>query len=296
MREYIEGTKLILLVVSVMLRFNGFVLIYLKRKKLPVFPAVVLNIVSPVLCMIAVPYVTSREQLEKTNGSTLNRVILLVGALMGSQFFSGLIFVGGIFLMGERAPSGRAIGPGAYPINFLPVYLLLIISISSLILLCLLRLLFQKWEPISFFKGRSIFQNTLLSYILLVPVLLIMWGYGWALGDAGFKAPTNPFMMIEGPWEIGSVFLSIVIIAPLVEELLFRGYLFKLLEDRAGSNPAVLVTASLFALAHFSIYGFIPILVMGGIMGWVRKRSGSIVPSLIFHSANNLAALLVVIL
>lgn len=296
MREYVEGTRLILLVISVLLRLNGFVLIYLKRRKLPLFHAAVLNMVSPVLCLIAVPYVTSREHLERKSGGTTTRAILLLGALLGSQFFSGMIFVGGIFLMGDRIPSGRAIGPGASPVNFLPIYLLLILSISSLILLCLLRLLFTEWEPISFFKGRALASNTLLSYLLLVPVLLFVWGYGWVLGDAGFKAPTNPFMIFDGTWEFMSIFVSVVILAPLVEELFFRGYLFRVLEERLGGNTAVLLTAFLFALVHFSIYSFIPILLMGGIMGWMRKRSGSMVPSLVFHSANNLAALLIVVL
>jgi membrane protease YdiL (CAAX protease family) len=87
--------------------------------------------------------------------------------------------------------------------------------------------------------------------------------------------------------------VAIVIIAPFIEEMLFRGYLFDQIRTRANPLAAILSTALLFALVHFSIATLIPIFIMGVIMGVLRERTGSILPSMLFHSLNNLFALVI---
>lgn len=42
----------------------------------------------------------------------------------------------------------------------------------------------------------------------------------------------------------------VVVIAPLTEEVVFRGFMYRGLADRWGAAPAVLITAGLWALAH----------------------------------------------
>jgi membrane protease YdiL (CAAX protease family) len=88
--------------------------------------------------------------------------------------------------------------------------------------------------------------------------------------------------------------LSIAVIAPLAEEIVFRGYIFRAVENKAGGYVAIILTALAFAILHFSPVLVIPIFLMGLAMGWVRERTGSIVPSLIFHSANNLSAVVLI--
>jgi membrane protease YdiL (CAAX protease family) len=294
MSEYVQGLRLILIVIAVLLRINGFILIYMKRGKVPMALPVVLNIFSPVLCLIILPYVTSKRWEGLGRGNTFADTVTLLLMLLGSQFFSGMIFVSGLFVLGLEVPQGRAVGPAADPVNYLPVYLLAMIALSSLLLLCMLRLIMPRTSPIELFKGRKILETTLILYVALVPIQILVWGYGWILGDAGFNSPSNPFMFVESGTDLVPVFIAVVVIAPLIEELFFRGYLFKLFEDKLGENPAVILTSVLFAAAHFNIFTFLPILVMGGLMGWARKRTGSIVPSLVLHMANNLIALLVV--
>jgi membrane protease YdiL (CAAX protease family) len=149
-------------------------------------------------------------------------------------------------------------------------------------------------SPFTLLKGKKVLETTFMMYLSLIPLQLMIWGYGWILGDAGFKAPTNPFMYFDNGIDLLVLLATIVILAPLIEEIFFRGYLFKLFQDKLGDNPAIFLTAILFSAAHFNIYSFPPILIMGGLMGWARKRSGSIIPSLVLHMVNNMTALLVV--
>lgn len=89
------------------------------------------------------------------------------------------------------------------------------------------------------------------------------------------------------------VISAVVIIAPLGEELLFRGFLQKFLEDNwRDITRAVLVTSLFFAFTHMNPYWLIQIYVLGVLLGYLAWRTGSILPSFILHGMNNGFALL----
>jgi membrane protease YdiL (CAAX protease family) len=80
--------------------------------------------------------------------------------------------------------------------------------------------------------------------------------------------------------------------APLFEEIIFRGFLFKVLFDIRGAGTAVSVTAILFALLHVpqlwgSWAGVGLIFVVGYVLSVVRWRSNSLIPSFIIHTSYN---------
>ena len=83
-----------------------------------------------------------------------------------------------------------------------------------------------------------------------------------------------------------------VAVAPLLEEIIFRGFLFKALWEIGGSTLAVPVTAALFALLHAGQLAgnwgsVVLIFLVGGILSVIRHRSNSIIPSFIVHTAYN---------
>jgi membrane protease YdiL (CAAX protease family) len=81
---------------------------------------------------------------------------------------------------------------------------------------------------------------------------------------------------------------STVLIAPFVEEMLFRGYLQKVLEDNwQDVTKAVLVTSLLFAFVHLNLYWVVQIYLLGLVLGYLAWRTNSILPSLILHALNN---------
>ena len=83
-----------------------------------------------------------------------------------------------------------------------------------------------------------------------------------------------------------------IAVAPLFEEIMFRGFLFKVLSDIFGSRTAVAATAALFGLLHLlqlwgSWAGVVLIFVVGYILSYIRQRSNSLVPSIIVHASYN---------
>ena len=86
--------------------------------------------------------------------------------------------------------------------------------------------------------------------------------------------------------EFAGALVAVGILAPVAEELLFRGLGFSLLL-RFGRLPAVLVTSAAFALAHGLIRGFLPLFVFGLGMALLRDRTKSVVPGMVVHGAFN---------
>ncbi len=84
--------------------------------------------------------------------------------------------------------------------------------------------------------------------------------------------------------------LAVVVLAPLAEEILFRGLLFAALEERCG-RLAIPASAIAFAMAHFDPYYFIPLVALGTLFGWVRYRSGTIWVGALLHMLNNAFAI-----
>lgn len=84
-------------------------------------------------------------------------------------------------------------------------------------------------------------------------------------------------------------FVMIVILAPLVEELLFRGWIFGSLRVRFSAAVTIFVTAVLFALVHMDPTGLYPIAVLapGLIMSVIRENTGSVKGAILAHAIYN---------
>ncbi len=76
-------------------------------------------------------------------------------------------------------------------------------------------------------------------------------------------------------------------LAPLVEELIFRGLLFGWLAGRWGGGLAFVLSSLAFAAAHVEPAHAILVLPLGLMFGLLRWRTGSLWPSLVAHMANN---------
>jgi membrane protease YdiL (CAAX protease family) len=88
-----------------------------------------------------------------------------------------------------------------------------------------------------------------------------------------------------------------ILIAPLVEELLFRGFLYPALARWAGVVPAVLATATGFALLHGAqlAYSWAPLLlifIVGVVLTITRAVTKSVATSVLVHMAYNFTLLL----
>lgn len=90
-----------------------------------------------------------------------------------------------------------------------------------------------------------------------------------------------------------SVCVLVTIVAPIAEELLFRGYMFGALRTWRGPWPAALITGALFGAVH--VFGqepefLVPLAVLGVALCVVRWKTGSLLPCIALHAVNNALA------
>lgn len=136
---------------------------------------------------------------------------------------------------------------------------------------------------------------------IFLPPLTIAFSLlaGWLLQLAG--APeTNEWMLqiAQSAREHPFVLIGIVLLAPIAEELLFRGFVFRGLEaSRAGIFGAIFLTALAWALIHgqYDVYGLAFIFSLGILLGVVRWKTQSIYGPIMIHLVNNAFAMFLVI-
>ena len=94
--------------------------------------------------------------------------------------------------------------------------------------------------------------------------------------------------------DIAFLFLSVAVVTPIAEELFFRGYLLDAINRKHGDWTAIIWSSILFGLVHVVGGSFlIGSAFIGGIIyGWIRMRTGSLLPSIACHMMWNMLALI----
>jgi len=99
------------------------------------------------------------------------------------------------------------------------------------------------------------------------------------------------FEIVRGLDQIGMSLLLLAVLAPVVEELVFRGLLYGWLAGRWGKTVGWIVSSIAFAAAHTEPAHVVLVFPLGLMFGWLRQRTDSLLPSLVAHIANNGLAL-----
>lgn len=108
---------------------------------------------------------------------------------------------------------------------------------------------------------------------------------------------------LNDPSSLVFALLSVLIVAPLVEEFLFRGVLQTYFKKRLGPHAAILLSALCFALFHFSFgHGLgnvsliLSLLILGSFLGFLYQKQGSLWAPIGLHVAFNAVSALRIII
>lgn len=95
--------------------------------------------------------------------------------------------------------------------------------------------------------------------------------------------------------EKATMYAMIVLIAPICEELVFRGVIFRFLHKRMPLLVSTTVSGAIFAMFHFNLYSFASLMALGLTLAMAYRESGNIVSSMTLHAAFNSLSLLVML-
>lgn len=138
-------------------------------------------------------------------------------------------------------------------------------------------------------------------YAATMPVLMTLTiAYQWWLESTGYTpAPQDVIQLFteldRGLMYAYFIFLAVVL-APVSEELLFRGMLLPALAKRYGLLAAVLVHTVLFALLHLHIPSLLPLCILSVTLSLAYLYTGSIAVPILIHMIFNAVSLLAMVL
>ena len=105
-------------------------------------------------------------------------------------------------------------------------------------------------------------------------------------------ATQESYLPFFGADVLGIIVALIVVgfVAPFIEEILFRGFIFRVFIKTWPYWMGNILSAGLFALIHLQFQTFIPLFILGLLLNYTYQKTGSIWTSIVFHSMNNLLA------
>lgn len=153
-----------------------------------------------------------------------------------------------------------------------------------------------KWAD---FGWRGVPLRVILSKVLGLYAMTWVFNicYAIALFNYGFNPPeTDVYSKLLGQVTWYTLILNLLlagVLAPLVEETLFRGVIFGSLQAYFGKWTAAVISATVFSALHFQAYGFLPRFVLGMVLAYLYDKYKSLYPSVALHALNNIVATLI---
>lgn len=153
------------------------------------------------------------------------------------------------------------------------------------------------WSALGF-RPFKVSRVLVLAAVVVLASLLISILYDLLMTSLG-EDPSPSITLEFTNTGLGLAIIAIlaVVLAPVAEEIFFRGFLFTGIGNRYGYGWGAVISALIFALAHFMQPGaFLPIFLLGLLLAWLYIRTGSIWACIFTHFAYNSLALIFMIL
>jgi membrane protease YdiL (CAAX protease family) len=217
---------------------------------------------------------------------TSDAVLVLLGTQLVSFVWAGLMIV--LFYGGEVSDP-------------LPISLLVLANVGLWIGYGGGPILVSRvkgWGPVADFGARASLLDIPLGLIAgvatqVVVLPLVYFPISKLVDDDPSGSARELVDSIDNPVAAVLFILSAAVMAPLVEELFFRGLLLRALERWLGSVPAVVVSALVFAAVHRELIVLPGLFVFGVIAAVVTLRTGRLGPAVAFHVGFNATTLVV---
>lgn len=148
------------------------------------------------------------------------------------------------------------------------------------------------WRPVNIGRAILYLVGVLLFFIFASAAVLAL--VSWLVpGFNADQAQNNDFIGAAAGHQ-SLALIALVLLPPVLEETIFRGFMFPAMAKKWGVIPGALVSSAVFGIAHFqaniSIYTFL----LGLLLCFMYVRLKSIVPGVLLHMLNNYLAFLAI--
>jgi membrane protease YdiL (CAAX protease family) len=179
------------------------------------------------------------------------------------------------------------------------IAVILTVCLSTPVQVALLALFARRTGmTVANYLGLTIPRKREVALVLGVVAIVIAADYGLSwLGGQDIAPPfqRNIIQSASAAGALPGLFLTIVVVAPIGEETLFRGFLFRgWNRSSADAWFAIVATAALWTALHvqYDVFVLAQVFALGLVLGWIRWKTGSTVPTILLHMLLNGASVI----
>ena len=113
--------------------------------------------------------------------------------------------------------------------------------------------------------------------------------------DLGFSDQNSPETLVEELIRVWHPFLGIMaiaVLAPVAEELFFRGFTYNVFRARLGVVWGIVISSLIFAGIHFDPARLPTYFIIAAVLAYSYERTKSLIVPIVIHFVNNLAAII----
>ena len=144
--------------------------------------------------------------------------------------------------------------------------------------------------------AKNLFKNIqigLFGYLAIIPAIpIVLFVLSYAAHKFSYEPPVQEVVQVylreKGSGALLFFTFFVAILGPVVEEIFFRGFTYKVFRQKFGVRWALVISSAIFAGLHMSPIAFLPIFLLGFFLATLYERTGSLVPSMTVHMLHNL--------
>lgn len=236
-----------------------------------------------------------KRDIKDTSGKcAIVLLILSILTFLGGSIIIYILKIRSSTLGINNNDNGMSLGISKEGYNFFVGYLPCILADIIAIVICILFFKTRIKEYILFKKDLSpafLISGSFASIGIGMVSSIIFLIYSMIFNSHGIEIPSPDFSIPQNTIYLVLFFSYTCIIAPLFEEIIFRGYILNSMR-KYGNIVAVIVSSIFFSMFHFNLVQFINPIFMGIMLSFIVIKSESILPSIIVHVFNNTLAML----
>jgi membrane protease YdiL (CAAX protease family) len=154
------------------------------------------------------------------------------------------------------------------------------------------------WGELGFRPALKPVLAGVLGYLGSLPVVAVVaLASLWCVTALGLEPQGHPisseFLAEASPWAMAAMAGFACLLAPVWEELFFRGMFYPAVRRLVGVRLSIVVTAAAFASLHWNLTQFAPVFVLGVLLAYLYERTHSLWSCIAAHTVFNTASITV---
>jgi len=143
--------------------------------------------------------------------------------------------------------------------------------------------------------------NGVVGYVAFIPAFFALVVVSLLVCTVlGIKPQAHELVEIfseeRSPLKIAYLVVLAVVLAPVYEELVFRGFVYPVIKKYGGVTKAAVFSSLFFAAIHFNAAQFIPVAGLGMMLAFLYEKTGTLAAPIVFHAINNGVAVAITLL